>query len=479
MQNRYGVFGFHLPSKFIFRIQMIKNRNDRWFRLFLGKLYNEKVRMNVLQAFPFWTAALLVGLTAVLYTKVFIYVETLSHTMILGHPLLLFILTPFCFVLAWWVVKKFEERAAGSGIPQVMAAIDLANPKYNHLVDKLLSLKVIFIKVLSTLLMILGGGAIGREGPTVQIAGSIFRIVNNLLPKSWPKVSKKNMIMTGAAAGLAASFNTPLGGMVFAVEELAKTHISYFKIALFTGVIIAGITAQGILGPYLYLGYPDVNNVSKKLFLFVLLVACIAGFAGSIMSVIILRILNWKRTLQHKSSQILYVIGCGLLIAVIAYFFNLGILGSGKEQMTQALFTQDKHVGFALPIFRIIGSIVSFTTGAAGGIFAPSLGAGATVGALVAETFNFSGANANILVLAGMVAFLTGVTRSPFTSAILVLEMTDRHSVVFYLMLAGMTASLFSNLIDKHSLYDHLRDRYLNEVYKSDNLNGKITAEEN
>jgi H+/Cl- antiporter ClcA len=449
---------------------MMKRSGNNWLRKLLSKVYNEKVRINILQAFPFWIAALLTGVAAVAYTKLFIYGESLSHSIIVGHRWLIFILSPVCFLLAWWVVKKFDDKAAGSGIPQVMAAIELANPKYNYLVDKFLSLKLIVVKVFSTLLMILGGGAIGREGPTVQIAGSIFRKVNNLLPESWPKISKKNMIMTGAAAGLAAAFNTPLGGIVFAIEELAKTHISYFKTALFTGVIIAGITAQGLLGPYLYLGYPEVSNVSAKLVAFVLLTAVIAGFMGSSMSVIILRILAWKHTVKFKNFQLLYVILCGLLIATLAYFFNDGILGSGKAEMTTILFTSDKHISLTLPFFRIVGPIVSFTTGAAGGIFAPSLSAGATIGALVAQIFNFSSSNANVLILAGMVAFLTGVTRSPFTSAILVLEMTDRHSIVFYLMLAAMVASLFANLIDNHSLYDHMKDRYLNDVYKNANL---------
>jgi H+/Cl- antiporter ClcA len=457
-------------------MRITKKDEEKWFRLILGKLYNEKVRLNILQAFPFWIAALLTGLMAVLYTKLFVYGESLSHTIFLGHRWLLFILTPGCFVLAWWVVNRFEPKAGGSGIPQVMAAIELANPKYNYLVDKFLSVKVVLVKVLSTLFMIIGGGAIGREGPTVQIAGSIFRKINNLLPDSWPKISKKNMIMTGAAAGLAAAFNTPLGGIVFAVEELAKTHISYFKTALFTGVIIAGITAQGILGPYLYLGYPDVSEVSKEMFFLVLLVAGVAGISGSLMSAAILRILRWKRTLKTKNHHVFYVIGCGLLVATIAYFLNDGILGSGKAQMSRILFSADKNVGLGLPFFRIVGSIISFTTGAAGGIFAPSLGAGATIGAFVAELFRFSASNANILILSGMVAFLTGVTRSPFTSAILVLEMTDRHSVVFYLMLAGMAAGLFANLIDKHSLYDHLKDNYLKEAYHN-NVDAKATPE--
>jgi len=445
---------------------MEEQSNEKWFKLVFGKIYTEKVRSNVLQALPYWIASLITGLIAVLYAKLFAMAETFSLSFFHYKGWLLFLVTPACFVSAWWVVKKFDEKAGGSGIPQVMAAIELAGPKYNDLVDKFLSIKTIIVKVLSTLLMITGGAAIGREGPTVQIAGSIFRKVNQLLPASWPRISKKNMIMTGAAAGLAAAFNTPLGGIVFAVEELAKTHISFFKTALFTAVIIAGLTAQGILGPYLYLGYPEISNTSGYLIFFVLLVACLSGFMGSLMSVAILRILNWKRTLKKGNFQLLYVFGCALVVATIAYFINSGVLGSGKAEMSRLLFTPDKHVDWSLPFVRIIGSVAAFTTGAAGGIFAPSLGVGATIGAMVAQLCHFAASDANILVLCGMVAFLTGVTRSPFTSAILVLEMTDRHSIVFYLMVAGMVAGLFANLVDKHSLYDHLKLQYLDKEYK-------------
>ena len=158
-----------------------------------------------------------------------------------------------------------------------MAAIELATPQDNHKVKKLLSIRVIIIKILSSFFMILGGGVVGREGPTIQIAGSVFRKINQILPDWWPKVSKRNMIMTGAAAGLAAAFNTPLGGIVFAIEELTKTHISYFRTALFTAVIIAGLTAQALFGPYLYLGYPVIKGLSVYIFLGVILVAMLAG----------------------------------------------------------------------------------------------------------------------------------------------------------------------------------------------------------
>jgi len=457
--------------------RMGKIVKSNWFRKIFEKIYTDKVRLNILQALPFWIGALITGLIAVLYAKLFSLAETFSLSVFHSASWLLFIITPFCFVSAWWIVKRFDENAAGSGIPQVMAAIELANPRYNYLVDKLLSVKAVFVKILSTLLMITGGAAIGREGPTVQIAASIFRKVNQLLPASWPKVSKKNMIMTGAAAGLAAAFNTPLGGIVFAVEELAKTHISYFKTALFTAVIIAGLTAQGILGPYLYLGYPEVSNTSGYLVFFVIIVSCVSGLGGSLMSVAILRLLAWKRRIKLKQAQLLYVLACAFAVAFIACFFTSGILGSGKSEMSGLLFSANKHAEWYMPFVRIFGCITAFTSGAAGGVFAPSLGIGATIGALVAELFHFTAANANILILSGMVAFLTGVTRSPFTSAILVLEMTDRHSVVFYLMLAGLAAGLIANLIDRHSFYDHLKVIYLNKAYQDESVKNKPPEE--
>ncbi len=452
-----------------------KNSYDRWFRLAMGKFYKGRVRMAVLQAFPFWIASLITGLVAIVYARLFAMSEKLSLTIIHEHSWFLFIVTPVCFVAAWWLVKRYEPKAAGSGIPQVMAAIELANPRYNQLVEKFLSIKVIVVKILSSMLMVIGGGAVGREGPTVQIAGSIFRKVNQLLPDSWPKVSKRNMIITGAAAGLAAAFNTPLGGVVFAVEELAKTHISFFKTAIFTSVIIAGLTAQAIIGPYLYLGYPVVNGPSAFVFVYVILVALVCGAGGSYMSKVIVQVMKWKRTFKSRKYELLYVIGCALVFAAIAYFVSHAILASGKEEMTRLLFEKDKSEGWVTPILRMIGPVLSFTTGGAGGVFAPALTAGATIGGLVAQLASLTGVDTNILVLSGMVAFLTGVTRSPFTSAILVLEMTDRHNVIFHLMLAGLVSSAIAVLIDKHSFYEQLKHLYLADVYKEENAKAAKT----
>ena len=427
-------------------------------------LQNEKLKHNLLQAIPFWIGSLITGVIAVMYAQIFTWGEKLMNLIFDWNAWMIFIIAPTGFVLSWWLVKEFAPYSKGSGIPQVMAAVELANPKEHTKIRHLLSIKIIVFKILSSLALVIGGGAVGREGPTIQIAGSVFRKVNEYLPDWWPKISKKNMIMTGAAAGLSAAFNTPLGGIVFAVEELSKTHINYFKTALFTAVIIAGLTAQTLAGSYLYLGYPKTANVSLMVMFPVILVAGVSGILASQLSVFMLAINAWKKRLKSDRSNIIFLVISALIIASLAFFVNREILGSGKEIMERTLFTDDKHEEWYMPIFRMIGPALAFTSGGAGGIFAPALSAGASVGSVISGWINLTPNETNVVILGGMVAFLTGITRAPFTSAIIVLEMTDRHSLIFHLMLAGMVSSLISLMVSRRSLYDALKISYLEEL---------------
>ena len=142
--------------------------------------------------------------------------------------------------------------------------------------------------------------------------------------------------------------------------------------------------------------------------------------------------------------------------------------------MAHALFTPDKYTTWYMPLLRMAGSVFSFTAGGAGGIFAPALSAGASVGSLVSGWFHLNGNDSNIIILCGMVSFLTGVTRSPFTCAILVLEMTDRNNLIFHLMLAGLVANIASLLVDKHSLYHHLKTQYVHDLIHEDEAGSKL-----
>ncbi|QIY82375.1 chloride channel protein [Chryseobacterium sp. NEB161] len=444
--------------KTIFRYirKVLKNSFDN--------IRNEHLKQNLLQAIPFWIGSVITGLIAVLYAQIFAYGEELLHKILDWHLWMIFLIAPAGFVLSWLIVQKFAPLSRGSGIPQVMAAVELANPKENYLIKNLLSFKILLVKIISSFILVTAGGAIGREGPTIQIAGSVFRKVYEYLPSWWPKISKKNMILTGAAAGLSAAFNTPLGGIVFAVEELSKTHINYFKTALFTAVIIAGLTAQTLAGSYLYLGYPKTQGVTLWIMFPIIFVSGICGILSSQLSVAMLKISRLKKKLKSQAANIIFLVISGLIIAMIAYFLNRDILGSGKDIIERVLFTENKTEAWYVPILRMLGPALAFTSGGAGGIFAPALSAGASMGSVFGGVMNLSDNETNVLILAGMVAFLTGITRAPFTSAILVLEMTDRHSLIFHLMLAGMMSSIFSVLVSRHSLYEELKISFLKEL---------------
>jgi H+/Cl- antiporter ClcA len=433
-------------------------KNGKWL---FDLIASEKIKRNVLQALPFWIASLAVGVMAVLYAWLFAQAERLMLYLLESTQWVIFLLTPCCFVMAWWIVRYLAPNARGSGIPQVMAAIEISSSKSEPGLGRLLSIKIILVKIASSLLMVLGGGAVGREGPTIQVAGSIFYTINKHTPSSWPKLSRQSYLLTGAAAGLAAAFNTPLGGMVFAMEELARIHVRFFRTALFVAVIIAGLTAQALMGPYLYLGYPDVNHLSLYIFFAVIITAIVAGWCGAGMSRLVVAVLRWRKTIAGTGKTIAFIIIVGLVIAAIARWIDPAIVGSGKQLMNSRLFSADKEVAWYTAIFRMLGPIAAFGTGAAGGIFAPALAAGAAIGGFAADVFNYVGSNANILILVGMVGFLTGVTQTPFTSATLVLEMTDRHNVIFHLMLAAVFAYGAALTVDRHSLYDRLKKDFL------------------
>jgi H+/Cl- antiporter ClcA len=450
-----------------------KHPKDTWIvrmrvklAFYFDLLFSKSIRVNILQAAPFWLASFLVGIIAVLYSWLFGYAEHLLQSVLRWRLWMIFIMMPACFLCGWLIVRRFAPRAGGSGIPQVMAAIELSGTKHDHAIRKLLSLRIILAKIGSSIMMVLGGGAVGREGPTIQIAGSVFRLVNSAIPASWPKLSKQQFILTGAAAGLAAAFNTPLGGIIFSIEELSRAHIRYFRTALFTAVIIAGLTAQAFLGSYLYLGYPSVSGLNFYIFLGVVVTASVSGLLGALMSRCILAMMKWKRSFS-LFRNFAFVLFASLLLASIAYFFNSDVLGSGKDIMNNSLFTNEKSNTWDTVLCRILGPMLAFNTGASGGIFAPSLAAGASAGGFISGIFDLQAGDANILILSGMVGFLTGVTRSPFTSAILVLEMTDRHSVIFHLMVAGIVSSAFALIVDRKSLYERIKMRYLEEAMSS------------
>ncbi len=431
-------------------------------------------RINVLRAFfdnnislqawliaiPYVVSGILSAIAIVIYSKVFQYTEQKAFALYNYNSYIFLIASPILFYLAWLVVHYGAKAAGGSGIPQIMASLKLLHEKTGVSVSPLLSVRVIFVKVISSCLGLLGGSAIGREGPSLQISASLYMVIQKLKPKSWPTLSPQKMILAGGAAGLAAAFNTPLGGIVFAIEELSKTSLHSFRSSLLLSVILAGLATQWLSGPYLYLGYPHVGAFEPRFYVLIIIMSLLAGMAGALKSRLILRVNEFKRGLKKHWHLHLFVAGCGLALAVLIIVLGRDVIGSGKSQLQSMLFSQDTGWDWRLVPARFLASLVSFTSGMAGGVFAPSLSTGAGIGAMFSHYAQFD-TNNKIIVLCGMVAFLTGVTRAPFTSAVLVLEMTDRHSAIFPMMLAAMVANTGAAMLMKKSLYDYLIYNYL------------------
>lgn len=423
---------------------------------FLEKKFHKNHLTKIsLDTLPLLVASVLVGLMAVAYERLFEIFESISLKIVDFSPYALFIVSPLCFLGSWLMVTRLAPTAGGSGIPQLMAAAELAETPKSKWVDKLLSLRIIVVKILSSLLMLTGGGAIGREGPTLQISGSVFQLIHRFASGiSFNRVSQRVMIITGGASGLAAAFNTPLGGIVYVVEELTKTHIGKFRTAIFTAVIIAGMTAQQFLGSYLYLGFPKIATLPFNLIFWAILIPLFSGFLGSWFTRLVLALAELRKRFNSPVSKVVFVLSLGLLFAFLVYFTGHQSMGTGKPLINKILFTNPE----ALPWFtfpgRFFGSLISFGAGGAGGIFATSLSSGAAFGALVAKIADIPHQHENLLILLSMIGFLTGVTRSPFTSAILVLEMTDRHSAIFYFLMAGLLSNLSAGLVLRKSFYE-------------------------
>lgn len=414
---------------------------------------------KIFQDYRFKESALFIAvglITAVacsVYAKFFHFAEILSLSTFSKNPVLLIIAAPVGLLISFFLVKHFAPGSSGSGIPQVLACIDAYSPKFAKM---FLGKSVIVIKFISSLIGVFVGAAIGREGPSLQISAAIAHQAGKLADKLGIKLRIEQLLVAGAASGLAAAFNTPIGGIVYAIEELSKEHVRTFRDVLLLSVVISGLTAQLLNGNYLYLGYPNVlKSYSFTVLAVVALCGLVAGILGGLFSKILLTLSKWRSD-QTLQNQVIIIVGCGLILGFGFFFFGSRSLYSGKETINHVLFSTE-----ALPwtetLSRFFMPIVSSMTGIAGGVFAPSLSAGAVVGDAFAQYFDPS--VRTILALSGMVGFLSGVTHTPITSFILVLEMTDRHSAVFPMMLAALMSSIGAHLISNKSFYEESLER--------------------
>ena len=449
---------FQFPKK----IKRYLNEDSKIVRdLFNDQNHLKEAKKHILAALPFWLAGIITAVLATLYAHLFSYVE--KEAIILYSTLgpWSLLIVPILFVLSWYIVEKFAPFANGSGIPQLMAAAEIMQENPNSLfIRKLLGLRIIIVKIISSLLGVLGGGAIGREGPTLQIAGSVFHLAGKLLPKSLVSKNYHGLILAGGAAGLASAFNTPLGGIVYVVEELSKSHLSSFRTGILHAVIVAGLISQLLMGPYLYFGYPKIELFRMgQIGIIVgvsILVGLLAAFFGQSLKLVVI----YRARLKTPGKKALLAAFCGLAFAAFALFGSQSAIGSGKELLTGLLF--DGKQSSLLNVFsRFFGSIVTYSAGGAGGIFAPTLSIGGAGASYISNLFGNDLGTLGVLV--GMTAALSALTQSPFTSFVLILEMTDRHGAIFPLMIAALLGQGISKFVSKKSFYDFVCHRILTD----------------
>lgn len=406
------------------------------------------VRHKLFFNLPFWISAGLAALVSVFYNIVFKFCEEWALTN--SANTILLVTAPLAVLASFLIGHFFSKEAIGSGIPQVLAAVELSNHDHPFL-KKLLGFKMLVAKIAGSCVCVLGGGVTGREGPTLQVSTAVFYQLSRFWPKNFPKPQLPAMILAGGAAGLASAFNTPLGGIVFAIEELAKTHISVVRTAVFQAVIIAGILAQLFLGNYLYLGDTNFGHFPASVLYQTIVIAVIVGAVGGLFADSLYRITKWRSS-QSFWLKVTMTLACGVLLSLTIWLCGPATVGAGKSVMVDLLKNPDVAASPLPFLGRIFGNFFTYIGGVIGGIFAPALASGAALGQYLSQLFGF--ANAKLMIMVGMVAFLTGITRTPFTSFVLVLEMSDSHEIILYLMLSSIVSNVAARVLAPKSFYE-------------------------
>lgn len=404
-----------------------------------------------------WLAAIGVGLVIVAFAELsdraFVWFSALRERWFWA-PL---VLTPVVGIAAVWLSRRLFPGAEGGGIPQVIAAT--AEGVGERDTARFVSLRIAAGKFGLVLAALAAGFSVGREGPSVQLGASLMYACRALLPKRLP-MDPRALIVAGGAAGMAAAFNTPLAGILFGIEQLARRFESRTNGVLIAAIVWAGLVSLAILGNYTYFGRMAVGEVGFSIAPVVLLAGIACGLAGGLFGRLLLAGVGWIPAVGRWQAQrpLLFVGACGLLVAAIGVATAGTTFGGGYET-TRAMLAEGVDAPWYYGIARFAATLLSAITGIPGGIFAPSLAVGAGLGTNLAPLAP-EPVNAAAVVALCMAGYLAAVTHAPLTSFIVVMEMVDGHAMVLSLMAVAMIANLVARLIAP-PLYETLAERML------------------
>lgn len=369
-------------------------------------------------------------------------------------PWLTLVWTPALAVgLLWWT-RRFVPGAMGSGIPQVVRALDDDLDRRQR--SWLVSLPISLHKVGLVSGGLLAGLSIGREGPTVQVGAGVMGHARRWL-SAQSDLDAHDLMVAGAAAGIAAAFNTPLGGIVFALEQLSRRRKLSHSALVIASIVLAGMVAVSVFGNVTYFGRLRVQELSWALLWPGLLVALMAGLAGGVFSrliVVSVRGLPDRCSRWRASHPLRFAAGCGLAVAVIGLVTGGSTAGAGYAP-ARAMLEGQSELPVVFTLLKFCATWLSAWTGVPAGVFAPSLTIGAGIGRDVALLTGVGAEAAIPLIALGMVGFLAATTQGPITAFIIVMEMVSGHAMVLSLMACALLASGVARLLTR-PMYEEL-----------------------
>jgi chloride channel protein, CIC family len=368
--------------------------------------------------------------------------------------------------LAVWagvaVVRRFAPETSGSGIPLVEAALhrdrDMKWPR------------ILWVKFTGGVLAIGGGLTLGREGPTVLMGAALGRALGGPITASDER--GRTLLAAGAGAGLAAAFNAPLAGTLFVLEEMKVLRTPRHALAALIACVSSDQVYRSLLGRAPQLGTIVVERPGVSAFLPLLLLGVAAGTIGALFNrllLVTLGLFDRLRTRGHAHAIALIV---GAAVGAVG-FVAPRLLGPGDGLIEQSLRAPlDAAGAAAVFLARFALTLVSYATGAAGGLFAPLLVLGAEAGVLVgraAEQVRPLGVTAALPIFAivGMGALFAGSVRAPATGILLMIEMTGALSALVPLVYAAVAADLTARLLGARPIYEALLERTLAREGKS------------
>ncbi len=351
-----------------------------------------------------------------------------------------------------YLLFRFFPDARGSGVPQTKAALYAREGK--------ITLGTVFGKFFCTSATLACGIPLGREGPAVQVGGGIASVLGRVLGMRQERV--KALIPVGAAAAVAAAFNTPLAAVLFALEEV----VGDLHAPVLGSVVLASATSWGVLR--LVLGNDPLFQVPQYQLVnyWELVVYTLLGVAGGLVSVaftqLLLRARAWFAKLPRKTVWYQPLAG-GLLIGGMGWFVPQ-VMGVGYKYVGDVL-----NGGMALKllltllVLKLVATAISYASGNAGGIFGPSLFLGAmlggAIGTIAHNLFPQFVATPGAYALVGMGTAFAGVVRAPMTSVVMIFEITRDYAVIVPLMISNLVSYFVASRLQRKPIYECLAEQ--------------------